>query len=265
MDIQAIASKDQLLQHRENIEALFFESFGQRSLGKVWDWAYLDNPAGEPFVTLCYEGERLVGHYAIVPMPLAEGGQRLNTYVSMTTMVAESHRKFGLFTTLAQATYQAAREAGAAFVFGFPNAQSTPGFRKRLEWQLPEPDLVATVNKERLLALAATGYFDKRGRLSLDLGEARLRAWRLARPGGRYQWQDGLAYKEHQGGIDLLWWESAAALAALPEGMAINVLVGSDAGLESCKSFDYQFGGIGLGREFRPQSVNREMALSDLF
>lgn len=265
MKTLTITRKQDLLEHRPAIEELFFNSFGQRALGSVWDWAYLDNPNGEPVVSLCYDEGRLVGHYAIVPMPLSCADVGKQSYISMTTMVAESHRKFGLFTQLAQENYRIAAESGVDFVFGFPNSQSTPGFRKRLGWTLPESDYVATVSKETMLAAAKVGSFDKTGLLGLDLTDPVIRAWRLARPGSTYTFEQGLAFKRHQDSVDLLWWETPEALASLPDNVSINVLVLASSGLEPNRQFDYQFGGIGLRSDFNATAINREMAISDLF
>lgn len=265
MNITTVTTKAGLLEHRDAIGRLFFASFGQRTLDDIWDWAYQRNPNGEPIVSLCYDNGVLVGHYAIVPMPLSTATVRKNSYISMTTMVAESHRKFGLFTQLAQENYGRATELGVDFVFGFPNAQSTPGFRKRLNWELPESDYVATVDKANLLALAATGKLDKTERLSLDLTQPALREWRLSRPGAKYTFEHGLAYKRHGNALDLLWWDHPDSLAHLQEDVRINLLVESSTGLEPNRQFDYQFGGIGLSSAFDHAAIHREMALSDLF
>lgn len=265
MEIITVITKVGLLEHRGAIERLFSASFGQRLLGDIWDWAYQRNPNGAPIVTMCYDRGELVGHYAIVPMPLSSSTVRQNSYISMTTMVAESHRKFGLFTQLAQENYARATELGVDFVFGFPNMQSAPGFRKRLNWDLPEADYVATVDKASLLALASTGILDKADRLGLDLTQPALREWRLSRPGSIYSFTNGLAYKRYGDSLDLLWWDDTDALSCLPEGVRINLLVEASTGLEPNRQFDYQFGGIGLCSAFNNAAIHREMALSDLF
>lgn len=265
MKTLTVTRKEDLLEHRPAIEELFFNSFGHRSIGNVWDWAYIDNPSGEPFVSLCYVEGNLVGHYAIVPMPLACGDVRKRSYISMTTMVAESHRKFGLFTQLAQECYRIATEGGVDFVFGFPNSQSTPGFRKRLDWVLPESDYVATVDKTTLLVAAKADKFNKTGLLGLNLNDPVIREWRLSRPGAPYTFEQGLAYKRHRDAVDLLWWDAPDALASLPDDASVNVLVSASSGLEPNRQFDYQFGGIGLRTDFDVASINREMAISDLF
>ena len=265
MKTLTLTRKNDLLEHRPAIEDLFFSSFGQREIGRAWDWAYLDNPSGEPFVSLCYDKDNLVGHYALVPMPLECGNVRKNSYISMTTMVAESHRKFGLFTQLAKETYRVATEGGVDFVFGFPNSQSTPGFRKRLDWVLPESGYVATSDKAMLLAAANLGKLDKNGLLGLNLVNSSVRAWRLSRPGATYTFEHGLAYKRHQDNIDLLWWEAPDAIASLPDNVSVNLLVSASSGLEPNRQFDYQFGGLGLSSAFDVAAINLEMAISDLF
>lgn len=265
MRVLNVTSKKELLKHRLSIEALFFESFGKRPIGQVWDWAYMDNPNGEPIVSMCYDDCRLVGHYAIVPLPLSNRNVRKRTYISMTTMVAESHRKYGLFTQLAKENYRIAVEVGVDFVFGFPNTQSAPGFRNRLGWSLPDSDYVATVDKATLLTAAKSGSYDKSGILGLDMQDPIIRAWRLSRPGATYTFEHGLAIKHHQGAVDLLWWDKIESLAALPEGVLINVLAPANSGLATYRQFDYQFGGIGLCSGFDEAAVNREMAISDLF
>ena len=113
MDTVTINTKHELARHGEAIETLFLECFGDRLSLALWHWAYLDNPHGAPWVSLCYDSTRLVGHYAMIPLPLTSSQGRLNSFLSMTTMVAASHRQHGLFVKLGQATYDAAKAAGA--------------------------------------------------------------------------------------------------------------------------------------------------------
>jgi hypothetical protein len=50
------------------------------------------------------------------------------------TMTHSAHTGKGLFTQLAQKTYDYCKENGFHLVFGFPNENSFPGFIKRLGW-----------------------------------------------------------------------------------------------------------------------------------
>jgi GNAT superfamily N-acetyltransferase len=266
MDMITVSDKASLLPHRAAIETLFLECFGDRLSAALWEWAYLHNPNGEPVVALCYDEGKLVGHYAIVAMPLHGTEGRRNAYLSMTTMVAASHRQHGVFVKLAAATYARARELGIDFVMGFPNGASTPGFRKRLEWTLPEPDYVAAVSKAELLAAAGTLAELGQGAFALDLGDVATREWRMARPGADYVWRDGLMFKQFGATLDLLYVAAPLALAQLPADATVNLLLP-----HSCpifvekKVFDYQFGGISLCNNFEPQRILRQMCLSDVF
>jgi hypothetical protein len=54
------------------------------------------------------------------------------------TMTHKDHMGKGLFTKLAQMTYDLCRELGYHFVYGFPNYNSYPGFVKKLNWICPD-------------------------------------------------------------------------------------------------------------------------------
>ena len=266
MEMITVSDKTGLVAHRAAIESLFLECFGDRLSSDLWEWAYLQNPHGEPVVSLFYDQERLVGHYAIVPMPLAAGAATLASYLSMTTMVATSHRQHGLFIKLAAATYERARELNIDIVMGFPNAASTPGVRKRLEWTRPEPDYVAAVSKDVLLLKSREISALGAGAYALDLHHTATRNWRMARPGGVYVWADGLMYKQFGEAIDLMYFDKAEALEQLPAGATINLLLAHDCGLfREQQMFEYQFGGIAVSSAFDPAVIQRQMCLSDVF
>lgn len=266
MNTVTISTKAELARHQASIEKLFVNCFGSRMSLELWHWAYLANPNGEPLVSLCYDDEALVGHYAIIPLPLASADGRLNTYLSMTTMVAASHRQHGLFVKLAENTYANAAKAGIDFVMGFPNEMSAPGFKKRLHWDLPPSDYVASMSKAQVLVAARELPLFDPAQCRLDLQDRALRDWRLSRPGASYTWDDGLVYKEFGDTIDLLAFDRIEQLDSLPDERTVNLLV--PARLDSLlrfKSFDYQFGGRSIGSTFAPEKIVRQMALSDVF
>ncbi|MGY8625986.1 GNAT family N-acetyltransferase [Chromobacterium violaceum] len=265
MDIIQIRDKAGFAAHRSAIETLFTECFGDRLSADVWEWAYLTNPNGAGVASLCYDGERLVGHYAAIPVRLKSDECVINAYQSMTTMVSADYRKEGLFVKLATDTYAQARDLGIDCVLGFPNAMSTPGFRNKLNWTLPEPDYVATLSKPELL-MAADHFRRESGQWRLDLDDTANRAWRLSKPGTVCVWDDGLAYKQHGDNIDVLAFDDPAQFARLPEAAGISILV--PAGVEVLRphlAFEYQFGGIGICKAFDPAQVQRQMGISDVF
>lgn len=268
METITIETKLELVEHQDAIGNLFLSAFGKPLPLDLWRWAYLENPNGEPIVTLCYDDGVLVGHYAMIPMPLRSDQVHLNSYISMTTMVAISHRKHYLFTSLAHAAYAIAKERGIDIVMGFPNEQSAPGFRKHLNWTLPPSDYVASMTKGEVLAAAKSlkGLGGNNDSYRLDLLNGTARAWRLSRPGSIYHWVDGLAFKEYGDSVDLMAFDHPDQLVALPEGRSVNLLLPATVtSLLMHKVFDYQFGGLSLSSPFEPGMILRQMALSDVF
>lgn len=269
MKIITIKEKDELLCYKEGILELFEKVFGELLSEEFWRWAYIDNPFGDPSVSLCLD-EGVVAHYATIPYPLEDNCQnRFDAFLSMTTMVASSHRKYGLFTKLATATYQDLRKRGADWVMGFPNEMSAPGFKKRLDWDVLDADHVVSVDRKQLIELARLTEESMHKRpsiISANLSDESLRSWRLAKPGSDYKWKKGVSYKKFNDQIDVMYYEGVDSLQELPESPIYNILVPREVAKESeLISFDYQFGGISLNRKFTPENVRRQMCMSDVF
>jgi GNAT superfamily N-acetyltransferase len=165
-------------------------------------WLYQSSPMG-PVVEANLDDEHgRAGHYALMPLDLTSDGAPLAGALSLNTAVHERARGGGVFVQLAAAALDTAQQRGVSAVIGVANANSTPGFLRRLEFELVAP-LPATM----LLPLPGS----RRGVRSAwaddapDLTEgaeplvertsaqgiatawttARLR-WRLGSPGSRY-------------------------------------------------------------------------------
>jgi hypothetical protein len=168
-------------------------------------WLYLESPFGRVVETNLDDEQGRAGHYALVPIALVDGGGPCAGALSLNTAVDERARGGGAFVRLATETIAAARAAGIQAVVGVANANSTPGFLRRLEFELAMP-LPATV----LLpapgpaggvrsAWASDGAFAKAA-LETDAGRlfepppsglarawtAETLRWRLAAPGASY-------------------------------------------------------------------------------
>lgn len=102
-------------------------------------WLYCDNPAGSAIGFDAWDGEHLAGHYICVPAYASANGVRIKTMLSLNTATHPAYQGKGLFTQLAERTYAAAATAGIASVHGVANANSTPGFVRKLGFQLIEP------------------------------------------------------------------------------------------------------------------------------
>jgi GNAT superfamily N-acetyltransferase len=142
-------------------------------------WRYRDNPAGVVVGADAWAGETLAAHYVTCPLQAVVEGRTLKGVLSMNTATHPDHQGKGLFTRLAQNTYEQARSAGYDFVLGVANANSTPGFLRRLEFQH------AGSLKAGVLMSAPRRFAARDLQYRADWTPDLL-AWRLANPATRY-------------------------------------------------------------------------------
>lgn len=99
-------------------------------------WLYLDNPDGRALGFDAWDGERLAAHYVCVAARARINGEAVPVLLSLNTATAPAYQGRGLFTKLAEMSFEAARAAGFAGIYGVANANSTPGFIRKLGFQL---------------------------------------------------------------------------------------------------------------------------------
>ena len=156
-------------------------------------WLYAENPHGTAFGFNAFTGEReLAAHYATIPIEAALFGQRVRGLLSLNTATHPSHQGKKLFTQLANQTFDSAKAAGYQFVIGVANANSTPGFTRKLGFRLVCP-LQARLG---MGTIAKRGYSPGESAPGFQVrwhGEAL--AWRLRTPGRRYGLQKTAAHR----------------------------------------------------------------------
>ena len=81
------------------------------------------------------EKENPAAYYGVFPIRINYMGKDYLAAQSGDTMTDPDHRGKGLFIQLATETYNFAKENGVEFVFGFPNQNSFPGFKNKLNWE----------------------------------------------------------------------------------------------------------------------------------
>lgn len=118
----------------EEIMELFEEAFKRPLDERFWRWRYLNNPYGKGIISLMYEGDKLVGHYAVIPIPLSIHGEVIKAALSMTTMTHPDYWKRDIFTTLATRVYSICEKENVKIVLGFANKNSYHGLTERLGW-----------------------------------------------------------------------------------------------------------------------------------
>ncbi|EKU83201.1 GNAT superfamily N-acetyltransferase [Massilia sp. UYP32] len=102
-------------------------------------WLYAANPDGPAVGMDAWDGERLAAHYVCIPQRAWVEGREALVLLSLNTATHPDYQGKGLFTKLAAATFEAGAAAGFDGVYGVANANSTPGFVRKLGFQLVRP------------------------------------------------------------------------------------------------------------------------------
>ena len=99
-----------------------------------WSWKFAQVPFGQALIKLMFDGDKLIGHYSIVPMNVQIKKTVVEAALSVNTMTHPDYEKQGIFSYLAEEVYEKCRQQGFKFVYGFPNENSYYGFTKKLGW-----------------------------------------------------------------------------------------------------------------------------------
>ena len=112
---------------------LLGRSFGEfKPSVEYLNWLYYENPRGEVKGFDAFDGEKLVGHYACIPIKVA--GYESSSLLSLNTATHPDYQGRGLFSALASATYENVTSSYAN-VIGVANAKSIGGFIKYLGFE----------------------------------------------------------------------------------------------------------------------------------
>lgn len=103
------------------------------------DWLYRCNPDGQVMGFDARDGDRLAAHYVCIPARAYVGGEEVRVLLSLNTATHPDYQGKGLFTQLAERTYAVGAAQGYDCVYGVANANSTPGFIRKLNFQLVGP------------------------------------------------------------------------------------------------------------------------------
>lgn len=132
--------------------ALFAQCFpdSTRFTPEYLHWQYLDNPDGVAVGYDAWDGDQLAAHYVCLPAAVMIEGAEHKVLLSLNTATAPAYQGQGLFTKLATLTYEAGTASGYAGAYGVANGNSTPGFVRKLGFQLVRP-------LEAMLGIGALG------------------------------------------------------------------------------------------------------------
>jgi len=114
----------------------YYGSDNEITRQKFFQHQYFENPAGDAILNLAVDEkmQTVAGQYAICPMRFLLDKQTKDCVNSLNTLTREKYQKRGIFTGLAEISYQQATEKGNSFCYGVPNPNSHPGFIKKLSF-----------------------------------------------------------------------------------------------------------------------------------
>lgn len=98
-------------------------------------WLYRDNPCGRVVGMDALVDGVLAAHYVCVPAAISFRGVETRALLSLNTATHPEYQGRGLFTKLAELTYDLGQGKGFSSVYGVANANSTPGFLRKLGFQ----------------------------------------------------------------------------------------------------------------------------------
>jgi len=112
---------------------LFRENFPRYRRSHTYlNWLYFQNPRGRVIGFDALINGAVVSHYACVPI-MIQGRENLSL-LSVNTVTDRDHIGRGLFTQLAEQTYEFASDCGFEEVVGVANANSIDGFTRKLQF-----------------------------------------------------------------------------------------------------------------------------------
>lgn len=257
-----INNKNELLKYKSLIFELFYNCFNKLIENELWEWAYIANPNGSPVVSLYFHGDKLIGHYAVIPLKLALQGVEVNAALSMTTMVDKSYRKYGTFVSQANEVYEEVEKLGYQLVYGFPNKNSAPGFAKRLDWVIEKNMYVAKFNYETLIDLPIRNSYSKS--ITFNTNDEKNLSWRLSKPDQTYFKKGNNIIKKFDNGYDIVF--SDIDYSALDKDKEYNLFLEHEMDKHIDKKvFDYMFGYRVFDQSIGEIEFKKDLILSDLF
>ncbi|RDH81543.1 MAG: GNAT family N-acetyltransferase [endosymbiont of Galathealinum brachiosum] len=255
-----ITDKLELKKHKKEIIKLFHKSFNAELDEKLWEWAYIENPCGDPVVSLYYHEGALVGHYAVIPVRLKYNGTGILAALSMTTMVDVSYRRHGLFIEQANVVYEEAKKLNYSLVYGFPNMNSAPGFKKRLGWTIDTQGCVVELTSDKLPRESSK---KSKNQIEFSLDDELMLNWRLSKPGMKYIKDGNVIYKEFENEHDLIFHDNY--FDSLDKNRKYNLYVSDCNDYDNEKSFDYAFGYKIFDEHMSGCNFKVDLIMSDVF
>lgn len=117
---------------------LCYEYYGENDItdAKFIEHEYFKNFAGDAYIDLALDEheKQIVGQYVAIPKKVRINNTEKECILSLNTLTKKEYWGQGIFTGLAEKTYQRASSDNKLFCYGAPNPNSHPGFLKKLNF-----------------------------------------------------------------------------------------------------------------------------------
>ena len=153
-------------------------------------WLYEQSPFGGVIESNLDDDRGRAGHYALVPITLARDGVDHPAALSLNTAVHERARGGGVFVELGERTVGKAAGLGVESVVGVANANSTPGFVRRLGFDLLAPLPAKMITPLPGTSAAIHSADIRRGSDGWGLGSDATRSCAVPRRGEARRWSE---------------------------------------------------------------------------
>ena len=101
---------------------------------EYWNWQYRDPPAGFGRIRVAAVEDKIVGHYAVIPLTMQIQGQAIRGTLSLNTMTHPDFQRQGILVKLAGEVYDELGRDGLPITYGFPNENSVGALTRKLGW-----------------------------------------------------------------------------------------------------------------------------------
>lgn len=113
---------------------LFKRNSNEKSLAHL-KWQYLISPGGGAYTAISVSPDGVdAAVYSVFKVYVKINRDLKLACQSLDTLTDQNHRGKGLFSGLADAIFKKCENDEIAFVYGFPNSNSAPGFFNKLGW-----------------------------------------------------------------------------------------------------------------------------------
>ncbi len=109
-------------------------AFGRWHSLEYWRWRYKKNPAGSPIIWLAEHDNKIIGHFAVIPIRMKVGNAYMTASMSVNAATHPQYQGKGVFSSIVNRCYLDVAENDIPLTYGTANIRLGPTY-KRYEWR----------------------------------------------------------------------------------------------------------------------------------